>query len=161
MFRLTVIMVGLLVAAPLVIGPALADQRVVVPVRDVPRGMTLSEADLAYQMMPRAQGGTAVSMSELAGMETRRYLHAGETVRLDDVKHPVIVAKGSVVTMIFEAPGVTLTATGKAMSEGGIGDSITVLNPVSYRQITCTVTGPGMVRAMGAGLTIPGQLAAR
>jgi flagella basal body P-ring formation protein FlgA len=66
------------------------------------------------------------------------------------------VTKGSLVTMTFEAPGITLTATGKATTEGGIGEQVTVVNPVSYRQIVCTVTGPGMVRADSAGMALPG-----
>jgi flagella basal body P-ring formation protein FlgA len=33
------------------------------------------------------------------------------------------------------------------MSEGGMGETVTVLNPVSYRQISCTVTGAGTVSA--------------
>jgi len=74
-------------------------------------------------------------------------LRAGQPVRADDVRKPVLVAKGQTITMIFAAPGLTLTATGRAMSEGGMGETVTVLNPVSYRQITGVVTGAGEVRA--------------
>ena len=91
--------------------------------------------------------GIVTSMDELAGMETRRMLRAGEIVRVDDVRHPILVTKGSIVTMTFEAPGVVLTASGRAMSEGGMGDTVTVQNPVSFRMITATVTGAGAVRA--------------
>jgi flagella basal body P-ring formation protein FlgA len=147
-----------LLAAPFLIGPAMADSlRVVVPAHDIPRGVTIQDSDLAYQMVPTAQSGTVLSMNDLVGMEARRFLHAGETVRGDDVRHPVVVTKGSIVTMVFEAPGVQLTATGKAMSEGGIGDSISVVNPVSFRQVTCVITGPGTVRALGGGMTITGN----
>ena len=43
-----------------------------------------------------------------------------------------------------------LMAMGRAMSEGGIGDTVTVQNPVSYRMISATVTAPGTVRATGS-----------
>jgi flagella basal body P-ring formation protein FlgA len=157
MFKLTLALAIALVAAPLAIGPALADapMRVVVPSHDIPRGTTISDGDLSYQMVTQALPGTAMSMNDLEGMEARRYLHAGETVRTDDVRKPIVVTKGSLVTMTFEAPGITLTATGKAMSEGGIGEGVTVLNPLSYRQITATVIGPGMVRAESAGIMLP------
>ena len=46
-----------------------------------------------------------------------------------------------------DSSGLTLTATGRAMSEGGLGETVTIVNPVSYRQITGIVTGPGTVRA--------------
>jgi flagella basal body P-ring formation protein FlgA len=158
MFRITVAFMALLVVAPLVIGPAFAEgqMRVAVPSHDIPRGATISDADLAYQMVASVQPNVVTSMNQLDGMEARRVLRAGETVRIDDVRHPIVVTKGSLVTMTFEAPGITLTATGKATTEGGIGEQVTVVNPVSYRQIVCTVTGPGMVRAESGGTPLPG-----
>jgi flagella basal body P-ring formation protein FlgA len=163
MFRFHVIFAALAIATAILSGPAFADGqlRVVVPAHDIMRGQTIADGDLAYQMVTSAQPGVVVSMNDLDGMETRRTLRAGETVRADDVRRPVIVTKGSLVTMTFEAPGITLTATGKAMSEGGIGETVTVVNPVSYRQIVCTVTGPGMVRADSAGLSLPNTIASR
>jgi len=161
MFRITLAIAALLVAAPILIGPAFAESgtRVVVPSHDIPRGATIGDADLAYQFVPQVQPGTVLSMNDLDGMQARRFLHAGETVRADDVRRPIVITKGTLVTMTFEAPGITLTATGKAMSEGGVGESITVVNPVSFRQITATVIGPGMVRAESAGITLPNRLA--
>ena len=51
--------------------------------------------------------------------------------------------------MIFEAPGITLSTTGRAMAEGGMGESIPVLNPISHRQIDAIVSGTGTVRVGG------------
>ncbi|HTP76512.1 MAG TPA: flagellar basal body P-ring formation chaperone FlgA [Rhizomicrobium sp.] len=136
--------------------PAFADtgMRVVVPNHDIARGETISDADLVYGTIPATNvfSGVVTSMDQLSGMESRRMLRAGEIVRVDDVRRPVIVAKGSIVTMTFEAPGVVLTASGRAMSEGGIGDTVTVQNPVSFRMITAIVTGPGAVKASPASL---------
>jgi flagella basal body P-ring formation protein FlgA len=147
------------VSALLMAWPAFADtgMRVVVPNRDIARGETISQGDLVYGTIPSTNvfSGVVTSMNALAGMEARRMLRAGEIVRSDDVRHPVVVTKGSIVTMTFEAPGVTLTASGRAMSEGGVGDTITVQNPVSFRQISCIVTGPGAVRASSSSLIIP------
>ncbi|HXL98933.1 MAG TPA: flagellar basal body P-ring formation chaperone FlgA [Rhizomicrobium sp.] len=137
----------------LAVSPALADApgqaRIVVPSHDIPRGATIGDSDLAYVNATSDQlaFGVVTSMNALDGMETRRVLRAGEPVRGDDVRKPILVTKGQTVTMIFAAPGLTLTATGKAMSEGGIGETVTVLNPVSFRQITAVVTGAGEVRA--------------
>jgi len=154
----------LLVCALLTALPALADTgvRIVVPARDIARGETISESDLSYVFVAagNVMSGTATSADSLVGMQTRRVLHAGESVRTDDVRRPILVSKGSTVTMIFEAPGVTLTATGRAMSEGGLGESVTVLNPASYRQIIAVVTGPGSVRAEGGAASPATRLAA-
>jgi flagella basal body P-ring formation protein FlgA len=134
--------------------------RVVVPARDIGRGETIAESDLSYRMVAaeNVMSNTATSMDTLVGMQTRRVLHQGESVRNDDVRHPILVTKGSTVTMTFDAPGITLTAMGRAMSEGGVGDNVTVLNPASYRQISAVVTGPGTVRAENA-IAMPGMRA--
>jgi len=153
MFFRVIIFVSALVMAY----PAFADMRVVVPNRDIARGEVIAESDLVYGTISSTTvfSGIATSVDTLKGMEARRMLRAGEIVRVDDVRHPVVVAKGSMVTMTFEAPGVTLTASGRAMSEGGVGDTITVQNPASFRQISCIVTGPGAVRAASSSLAIP------
>jgi len=142
----------LLVWALLLCWPAFGGVRVVVPGHDIARGTTIGEADLVYATAPGdVMGGTATQMSDLVGMQARRTLRAGETLRLEDVRHPVVVTKGSTVTMTFEMPGLILTATGRAMSEGGVGETVTVQNPASYRQISAIVTGPGQVQAQTGG----------
>jgi flagella basal body P-ring formation protein FlgA len=150
--------IGVLLLAWLAAFPAFAatGMRIVVPVRDIGRGETIAESDLSYEIVApeSVMSNTATSMDALVGMQTRRVLHQGESVRNDDVRHPILVTKGSTVTMTFEAPGITLTAVGRAMSEGGVGDTVTVLNPASYRQISAVVTGAGTVRAENA-IAIP------
>jgi flagella basal body P-ring formation protein FlgA len=145
-------------ALPLFANMALAatDMRVVVPSHSIPRGTTISDSDLSYQNVDASsvQAGVVSSMNDLDGMETRRVLRAGEPIRPDDVRKPILVTKGSMVTINFIAPGITLTAVGKAMGEGGMGETVTVLNPISYRQISCTVTGAGTVRAGDISTTI-------
>ena len=128
---------------------ASASVRIVVPARDILRGEVIGESDLTYaQVNAAALPSTTVTKFELlTGMQTRRTLRAGENVRPDDVRRPVVVTKGQTVTMLFSAPGVELAAMGRAMSEGGVGDTVTVQNPVSFRMVTATVTGPGAVRA--------------
>jgi flagella basal body P-ring formation protein FlgA len=152
----------LFVWALLLCWPAFASAgvRIVVPTRDIARGTTISQADLTTKTVDdNVLSGTVTSANDIVGMETRRVLHAGESVRLDDVRHPILVTKGSTVTMIFEAPGITLTAAGRAMSEGGLGETVTVQNPVSFRQISATVAGPGEVRAQNVGATLSARLA--
>ena len=126
-----------------------ADQiDVVVPAHDIARGALIADTDLTTKSIAvlRANEGIIRNASDAAGKEAKRALRTGEFLRLSDVKRPTLVAKGATVTMIFEAPGMTLTAVGRALAEGGEGDSIPVLNPTSYRQIVAVVTAPGTVR---------------
>jgi flagella basal body P-ring formation protein FlgA len=132
---------------------------VAVASRDLPRGAVIADTDLTYKPIPaaRANAGIVRSIADLSGMETRRALRAGELIRSIDVKPHALVAKGATVTMLFEARGITLTSTGRAMADGAEGEIVTVLNPASYRQVQAIVIAPGTVR-VGTGLA---QIAAR
>jgi flagella basal body P-ring formation protein FlgA len=152
----------LLAWALLLCWPAFADAgvRIVVPAHDIARGTTISQADIATKTVDgNVPSGTVTSLNDIVGMQTRRVLHAGESVRLEDVRRPTLVTKGSTVTMVFEAPGITLTAAGRAMSEGGLGETVTVQNPVSFRQVSAIVTGPGQVSARNVGAALSSRLA--
>jgi flagella basal body P-ring formation protein FlgA len=130
--------------------------RVVVPNRDIARGETIGESDLAFGTIPANTvfSGIITTVDGIKGMEARRMLRANQVVRNDDLRHPVLVTKGSIVTMTFEAPGVVLTASGRAMSEGGMGDTVTIQNPASFRQISAVVSGPGAVLASSLALQV-------
>jgi flagella basal body P-ring formation protein FlgA len=121
---------------------------IVVPAHDIARGAVIAEGDLSTKSVSalRANESFIRNASDAAGKEAKRALRAGELMRASDLKRPALVGKGATVTMVFEAPGMSLTAVGRALAEGGEGDSIAVLNPTSYRQVVAVVTGPGMVR---------------
>jgi len=132
-----------------------ANVAVAVPARDIARGEVIAAGDLDLVDVPAARTRASIltRIADIAGFEARRSLRAGELVRASDVKKPVLVAKGSMVTMIYEAPGLRLVATGRAMSAGGAGDTVTVLNPVSYRQFEATVLAAGTVAPAGLAAT--------
>jgi flagella basal body P-ring formation protein FlgA len=137
--------------------------RIVVPAHDIARGDTISESDLTFASVDGAalMSGVPTKMNEVLGLQARRVLAAGQPFRSDDVRRPIVVTKGQTVTMQFAVPGVELTAMGRAMSEGGVGDTVTVQNPVSYRMISAIVTAPGTVRATGAISSSTNTLARR
>jgi flagella basal body P-ring formation protein FlgA len=148
-FRILIAVCIGLVALPMMAAAQSNDMRIVVPARDIGRGEIIADSDLTYGTISATQAfnNIVTSMNTLDGMQARRVLRAGEAVRSDDVRHPVLVTKGETVTMTFEAPGVTLSAVGKAVTEGGLGETVVVLNPVSYRQVSAVVIGAGQVRA--------------
>jgi flagella basal body P-ring formation protein FlgA len=134
-----------------------ADQTdVVVPAHDVARGSLLGEGDLTTKSVAvtRLNDGIIRNTSDASGKEAKRALRAGEFLRSSDLKRPALVAKGGTVTMVFETAGIHLTAVGRALAEGGEGESIPVLNPTSYRQIVAVVTGPGTVRVGPATMPV-------
>ena len=137
--------------------------RIVVPAHDIPRGDTIAESDLSYTTVDGAalMAGVPTKIEEVKGMQARRMLGAGQPFRGEDVRRPIIITKGQTVTMQFIVPGVELTAMGRAMSEGGLGDSVTVQNPASFRMISGIVIAPGTVRATGPISSAPNTLVRR
>ena len=164
MMRKIFIYLGLLVPALLsATGSAFAGTvRIVVPAHDIARGETIGESDLTYSTVDGSalMSGVPTRIDEVKGMQTRRMLAAGQAFRAEDTRRPIVIAKGQTVTMQFVVPGVELTAMGRAMSEGGVGDTVTIQNPVSYRMISGTVVAPGTVRANGP-INAPANIVAR
>ena len=136
--------------------------RIVVPAHDIARGDVIGESDLTYTTVDGAalMSGVPTKIDEVKGMQTRRMLSSGQPFRGDDLRKPIVITKGETVTMQFIVPGVQLTAMGRAMSEGGIGDTVTIQNPASYRMVAGIVVAPGTVRATGP-IGAPNTLARR
>jgi flagella basal body P-ring formation protein FlgA len=143
--------------------PANTEVDVAVLKHDIARGTVITEDDLEYAPIPlvRANASVVRAITDVAGKEARRALRAGELIRSNDLKRPALVAKGSTVTMLFEAPGMRLTATGRALAEGAEGDTITILNPTSFRKVEAVVIKAGTVRVGPLDAASPANMAAR
>lgn len=128
---------------------------VVVPRRAIARGETLGKADVMVERRPRdAQTGEFVGDLRAAiDKVARRALFAGMPLRSGDVQREEIVAKGDLVTIVYEAPGLMITMRGRASDAGAMGDVVSVTNPQSKRVLQGTVSGPGRVsvQASSAG----------
>ena len=75
----------------------------------------------------------------------RRTLRAGQPLYANDLRAPIIVAKGSNVTMSYRTSSMVLTTIGKALKDGGQGETIRVLNTQTNTVIDAMVEGSGMV----------------
>jgi flagella basal body P-ring formation protein FlgA len=57
------------------------------------------------------------------------------------------IRRGDMVTLVYEAPGMSLSMRARAVEDGAIGQSIRLINTASNRTIDAVVTGPGAARA--------------
>lgn len=128
-------------------GRAVATAEVVVIARTVDRGAVVKAADLSVERRPRSEVGRdgVASLDQAVGMAARNILRTGQPLRAADLTRPQIIQRGEMVTLIFEAPGLTLTMRGKATEAGTEGDTISVLNEQSKRTVQGVVAGPGHV----------------
>jgi flagella basal body P-ring formation protein FlgA len=124
-------------------------QQIELPVlnRRLQAGEVITPADLQWVSVgDRGLPGNAVyDPQELIGHTPRRSLPAGSPLVAADLKRPTVVAKGALVTLILSTPSMRLTARGRALDEGAVGDTIRVANAQSQTVVAGVVLANGQV----------------
>jgi flagellar basal body P-ring formation protein FlgA len=114
--------------------------------RNVDRGEVLKAADVVTERRPKAElGNDAAARGNVVGMQMRKQLRAGQALKGADLGKPDLVQRDDNVTLIYEASGIYMTARGKAIDNGTEGDTVTVLNLQSKRNVTGVVVGRDQV----------------
>lgn len=113
--------------------------------RAVERGEVLQASDLTVVRRPKAQAAGLVDMQAAIGLAARHQLRPGQPIYLADLMKPEIVQRNDTVTLVYQAPGLTLTLRGQAQNAGALGDTIDVLNPQTKRVVQGVVSGPDRV----------------
>ena len=110
-------------------------------------GDIATDEDVQFVRVPQSsvQRGALTSAADIVGFSAKRQLRAGIALRAGDFEKPVIVRKGDAVTMVFRMPGIELSTRGKAMANGGLGDTVPVVNVQSHKQVEAVITGAGAV----------------
>ncbi|WP_439817321.1 flagellar basal body P-ring formation chaperone FlgA [Zavarzinia sp. CC-PAN008] len=116
----------------------------------VAMGQVIGDAEIDYVEVPayRVSRVALLDAGQIVGQAARRPLRPGVALTANDLRRPVVIAKGSLVTMVVQAAAMTLTATGKAMEDGGQGDLIRIQNPSSNKIVQGKVTGPDRVEVV-------------
>jgi flagellar basal body P-ring formation protein FlgA len=120
--------------------------------RPVERGEVLEATDLTTLRRPKAQGTGMTEPSAVIGLAARHALRPGQPLSAADLMKPEIVARSETVTLIYQAPGITLTLRGQAQDAGALGDSIGVLNVQTKRVVQGVISGPGRVTVAAANV---------
>ncbi len=92
--------------------------------------------------------GTASDPTEVIGLETRVAIYQGRPIRPADLGPPAIVDRNQSVVLSYVAGPLTITAEGRALARGGVGDRIKVMNVASRTTVTGIVAADGSVRVM-------------
>lgn len=118
-----------------------------VPVRAVNRGDVIGPHDLRWQVIRtnQVQAGILTTPGEMVGMAATRSLRPGDMIRVRDVERPVLVSRGSLVTMSLRTAFMTLSAQGRALENGSVGDVVRVRNLRSNQTVLGTVTADGSI----------------
>ncbi len=126
--------------------------------RTINRGEMVLASDVTIERRVRGNlpQDTEGDVSSLVGQVAKRTLGAGSIVRTGDFAKPEIVARGEVVTIVYEVPGLVLTLRGRTNEAGAQGDVIAVVNPQSKRVLQAQVVAPGKV---SVSAPLPGPVA--
>ncbi|WP_247876038.1 flagellar basal body P-ring formation chaperone FlgA [Azospirillum sp. TSH100] len=122
-----------------------------VPVRRIRPGEIIEPSDLTTirLSLDRAGAGFIASADALIGQSPRRQISAGRLVQVGSVGAPIVVQRNRPVTLVYEDGALMLAARGRALQEGGVGDTVRVMNIASSTVVTGTVTGSETVSVSG------------
>lgn len=126
----------------------------VIPVfnRSVMPGEVIKASDLSWIKYPakRLNSRAVYSSQQLVGMTVRRPASTDKPISNNDIQTPVAIEKGAAVTMTVRTKLMILTAGGRALEDGGIGDTIRVLNAKSRLTVDAKIISPGQVEVLSA-----------
>ncbi|VUD69477.1 flagellar basal body P-ring formation chaperone FlgA [Methylobacterium symbioticum] len=126
-------------------GVAVELREVVVLNRALARGDRVAEADLALERRPREGTPPDALTVPSPGEVAQRSLSAGTVLRAGDTAPPELVARGEMVTLVYDAPGISLSMRGISNDAGRLGATVSVLNATSKKVVQGTVVGPARV----------------
>lgn len=104
---------------------------------DIIGAMDIDWVDLPGNRIPN---GAASTERDLLNMTPKRVLAAGKPVLLNELSPPKMVDRGDAITLIFESGPLVLTAKGKALQAGAVGDTVRVSNTDSNKNLQGVVT---------------------
>jgi flagella basal body P-ring formation protein FlgA len=128
-------------------GTAQAMVDVVMLAQPLKRGDIVKQADVVLERRARSELGLDVltDRDHAIGLAVRTGMRPGRPLRGADLIKPDVVQRNETVTLVYEAPGITLTVRGRAAESGALGDVINVHNGQSKRTVQGVVIGPGRV----------------
>jgi flagella basal body P-ring formation protein FlgA len=120
---------------------------VVKAARNINRGDIITSEDIALvsEKIKHARKDFVTNTKEVIGKKATRRIQADQTIKNGMFEVPPAVEKGDRVVIKAENNELLITATGKALEKGCVGDQIRVVNISSGREITGTVKGIELV----------------
>ncbi|CAD0186569.1 flagellar basal body P-ring biosynthesis protein FlgA [Ruegeria sp. THAF57] len=119
--------------------PILAD--IVVATRTIRAKEIIAASDL--ELKAQDVDGAVVSKEGLVGQEARVALYPGRPIRKGDFGPPALVNRNDLVVLVFDRRPLSITAEGRALGRGAVGERIRVMN------LSSRTTVSGLIRADG------------
>ena len=120
----------------------------VVTVRELGRRAVITAGDVRVERraLSRLPVNAVHDSNDVIGREVTRPLAPGEVVTAQSVTAPLIIRRGSVVSVVVEGSNFKIVARGVAVEDGAHGAPIRVLNAASRREVVGRVEDERTVR---------------
>ena len=117
--------------------------------RPMKQNEMISEADLEVHKMNLTDAADrfATRLDQVENRRVLRNLGVHQPLELKDLDKPLVLKRGDPVRIVYEEPGLSVTAKGQANADGGVGDTLAVTNVESKKTIHCKVVDAQTVRA--------------
>ncbi|MBI3637228.1 MAG: flagellar basal body P-ring formation protein FlgA [Candidatus Rokubacteria bacterium] len=123
-------------------------QDVVVAVRELSRRTVITSGDVRVERRAasRTAPGAVHDVREAVGKEVTRPIAPGEPVTTGSLTAPVLIRRGSTVSLLLEGPAFRILARGIASEDGVLGQPIRVMNQASRKEVVGRVEDERTVR---------------
>jgi flagella basal body P-ring formation protein FlgA len=123
--------------------PSTGAPAAIVAARPIRARTVITEGDIARG--DAAVAGALSSPADVVGQEALVWLQSGRAIMPEDVGPPALVERNQVITMRFRKGMLEITAEGRALDRGPMGDRIRVMNLDSRTTVTGTIVADGVV----------------
>jgi len=122
-----------------------------VPARNIDKGEKITNDDLKKIKVRRnrLKGQFVIDAENLVGMEAKRSLKSGKPVSDRDIGAVIVINKGKIVTSVYKAKGMQITAQAEALENGAVGQRIELINTKSGRKFFAKVIDADTVEVEG------------
>ncbi len=119
----------------------------------VARGETVQAQDISTIRMRQDQVRATVltDPGAIVGMAAKAPLRANMPITEGDLQRPIAVTRGAMVTLVLNYNGMALTAQGRSIDQGSLGDTVRVTNTHSNMTVEGVVDGTNRVRVSLTG----------
>lgn len=122
--------------------PALADSLVATRVIQAQTELTADDVTMVAMDIPGAISDAAAAI----GQEARVAIYPGRPIRAADLGRAAMVERNQIVPLAYVAGGLTILTEGRALSRGGAGEVIEVMNLASRNTVSAVIGVDGVAR---------------
>ena len=123
-----------------------ASRQVLTASRDIQPNEPVTDADFQTEWVDAfgASTGALLTFPDRGPYVSATTVRTGQPLYQSTLVRPIAVHAGEMVMVLVKNGAVQLRAQLQAQSQAAIGDTVTVINPVSGIPVMVTVTGPRM-----------------